>query len=178
MVKFTAQHINISRPMVERVGRGVNADEGVSGLDPIQKTLLVGNRQISRCAGENHAVVIFQIVRRQFLQRNFQGVFPCVLGGFEGRLVRVGRVLFQVRRFLRRLLDKINGELAAGLRQLRQDFFKRRNRTVPEAACRGDNEQFFWCGLQRGCQQRGDQERGDFFHFYFLVLIVQGSSGN
>ena len=34
------------------------------------------------------------------------------------------------------------------LAQLREDFFQRRNRAVPEAGCRRDDEQFFRRGLQ------------------------------
>ena len=129
MRKLAAEHLDEFRPAVKRVARRVDADERVARLDPVQKSLHVGNRQVARRAGKNHAVIILQRLRRQFLQGRFQFFIPCGFGGVERGLLFLRRVLFQRRResgrrMTRRLLHKFHGELTAVLRQLRQDLFR------------------------------------------------------
>lgn len=69
--ELAAEHFAVARPAVKRVARRVDADECVTGLDPIQKSLLARNRQIAQRARENNTVIIFQIVRRKFFAAQF-----------------------------------------------------------------------------------------------------------
>ena len=153
MHKFAAEHVNVRRPMMKRIARRMNADERVPGLDPVQKTLRIGQRQIARSAGKHDAIVIFQRLWRQFLQHSLQVVLPLGFGGLvSGFILRPWR-LFSNCRLVRRLLHKIHSELAALLPKLSQDFFRRGNRAVPEAGGGGDNQQFLrirWSAAE-GC---------------------------
>src|ERR1039458_3263617 len=72
MRKFAAEHRHKIRPAVKRVARRMDANERMAGLDPVEKALLVGNRQITGGAGENHAVVILQPLRRKFCSAAFK----------------------------------------------------------------------------------------------------------
>src|ERR1017187_8237037 len=76
----------------------------------------------------------------------------------------------------RRLLHKIHGELAAVFPKLREDFFRRGNGAVPEAAGGGDDEQFFRRGVERGRLQRGKEQNGQHRNLN-LVLNLNRVSG-
>ena len=92
MVELAAEHVNVGRPSVKRVARRMNADERVAGLDPVKQPLRIGHRQFAGGADENHAVVILQRFRRQFLQRGLQGGIPLRLGRVKCRFLFVGGV--------------------------------------------------------------------------------------
>src|SRR5579863_10280084 len=53
MFKFAAQHVDVAGPAVEGVAGGVDADEGMAGLDPVEKALFIGNGQVAGGAGKD-----------------------------------------------------------------------------------------------------------------------------
>ena len=69
---------------------------------------------------------------------------------------RLGRLF----RLPRRLPHEVHAERAAALRcELREDFFRRRDRRVAEARRHGDDEDFLGRG-ERGQHQGDDQQEG------------------
>ena len=60
MIKLPAEHVDVTGPVMKRIAGRVDADEGVAGLDPIQKPFGIGDGQIARGANEGDAVIMAQ----------------------------------------------------------------------------------------------------------------------
>jgi len=54
--EIAADHLAVGVGTLQRVGRGMEADERLARADPGQKSIDVGDRQFARGAGEDHAV--------------------------------------------------------------------------------------------------------------------------
>jgi len=142
---------------VEGVAGGVDADEGMAGFDPVQEPLGIRQRQVAGGAGEDHAVIVFQVVRREFLQRGFQAVLPSGFGGLVGGFLIIRRVRLRFGGLVGRLMDKIHGEGTAFGTQLRKNFFRGGNGAVAETGGGGDDQEFLGSvrSVQGGHRQQG-----------------------
>ena len=140
-LELSANHRDERRKSVKRVGRRVDTHECVTRSNPVDKTLFIRQRQITRRTGENYAVIILEIRWRECSQHlNHRGHPSCMrdLINFVGflplrhrreefrRLVTLfARARFRRRLwFTRRLPYKIDREITAALRrELREYVF-------------------------------------------------------
>lgn len=92
--EFAAEHVDVGPESMKRVAATVHGGEAVPGLHPVDKPLLVRQREVARGVREDHRVIILQVVQGKLRHRGRHRRSPA---GQEHLVFRlVGREFFQV----------------------------------------------------------------------------------
>jgi len=70
-LELPAQHFDISGPAVKSVAGRMHADECFAGTEPFEKTIPIGNRQITSGVGEDDPIKTFQRFGLSFERASF-----------------------------------------------------------------------------------------------------------
>ena len=153
LFEFSADHFDIrihAVLAVKRVGGRMHSDESFAGFNPIEKGLLIRERQYASCIGKDYAVVIFERGGRHLLGH----VGVCA--------------------------NEVDGEVAALLGQFAEDFFSGRNRAVDETFCDSHDQKLFGCRFQRSgkfkqvkaqSESKKQWPRGSDIHYFHMTVF-------